>query len=145
MTRAKFIAAIFRFLPHVLTDKYRRLGLRGQHDAVARPRINLDDLRMNLVLRLQDDAGEVSVAAQGIDDDPFNFDVKGVEDEANKLVRQRPLIVFTTHGHGNGTANTRLDVNHEAFLLVADKDGQSVLIGGEYPKNLNPHYVRILV
>ncbi len=98
---------------------------------------------MNLVLSPQDDPGEIGVAAQGIDDDALDLDLKGVEDIADQFVGQRALIMFSPHRHGNGPPNTGFHMNDKALFHITDINSQRVLIGGENAKNLNPHDIRV--
>ena len=79
----QLVGAIFRLFPDVLADKYRCLGLGRKNDAVARSRVDLNEFRVNFVLRPKDDPGEVGVAAQGIDDDALDLDVERVENKPN--------------------------------------------------------------
>src|SRR5260221_8726374 len=139
----QLIGAVFRLLPHILADEDGRFGLGGQDNAVAGPRVDLNDLRVDFVLRLEDDAGEIGVAAQRVDHDPLHLDVEGIEDVSDQFMRQGPLVMLPAHRHGDGTTHTRLDVNDKTFFVVADKNGQRVLIRGKDSKNLHAHDIRV--
>jgi hypothetical protein len=139
----QFFRAIFRFFPNVLADKNWSLGLGGQHDTVAGACINFDHLGMNLVLGLEDDPGEVSITAQGVDHDPLHLDVESIENKTDELVGQWALVMLPTHRHGNGATDTWLNMDDKAFFVVADENGQGVLVCGENAKNLHPHDIRV--
>ena len=79
----QLLGAVFRLFPHILTDKNGGFGLGGQDDAIARARVDFDDLRMNLVLGLKDDSGKVGIAAQRIDHNALDLDIEGVENIAD--------------------------------------------------------------
>jgi hypothetical protein len=134
---------VFGFLPDLLADKDGRLGLGSQNDAVARSRVDLNDLRVDFVLGLEDDPGEIGVAAQIVNDDPFHLDVEGAKNVADKLMGQRTFVMLAPHGHGNGPTDTWLDMDDKALLLVADENGQRVLVRRENAKHLNAYHVRI--
>ena len=55
----------------------------------------------------------------------------------------RTLVMLTLHGHGNGASDTRLDVDDEAFFIVADEYGQRVLVRGKNPKYFHPDDIRV--
>ena len=100
---------------------------------------------MDFVLGLENDPGKIGVAAQRIDHHPLHLDVESVEDIADQFVGQRALVVFPLHGHGNGAAHARLDVDDKALLVVADENGQGVLIRGENAKYLHSHHICVHV
>lgn len=139
----QFVRTIFRLFPDILADENRGLGLRGQDNAVAWPGIDLDELRVDLILRAKDDPGEVGVTAKRIDHDPLDLDVKSVENETDQFVGERPFVVLSAHRHGNRPANARFHMDDKTLLLVPDKYSQGVLISGKYAKNLNPHDIRV--
>ncbi len=139
----ELLGAVVRLIPNVLADEDGRLGLNGEHEAVAGAGVDFDHLGMNLVLRAQNQAREVGVAAERVDDHPLDLDVEGVENIADELVGERPLVLFAAHRHGDGAADAGLDVDDKTFFLVADKDREGVLVGGKYAENFDAHDIRV--
>ena len=58
-------------------------------------------------------------------------------------MRQRALVMFAAHRHGNGAPDAGFDMNDKAFFFIADENGQRVLIRGKNAKDLHPHDIRI--
>jgi hypothetical protein len=56
-------------------------------------------------------------------------------------VRGRSLC--SPHGHGDGAPHAGLDVDDEALFVVADVDGQRVLVRGKDTEDLDLHDIRI--
>src|ERR1700677_1294006 len=139
----QLVRTVFRLFPNILTDENGRLGLRGQHNAVAGTGINLNHLRMDLVLGLQDNPGEVSVAAQRVNDHALHMDIEGRENVTDELVGQGTLVVLPAHGHRQGATHAGLHMDDKALFLVPNENGEGVLIRGEDAKNLHPHHIRI--
>jgi len=139
----EFLGPVVRFLPDILTDVNGGLGLGGEDDAIAGAGIDFDDLGMDLVLGLEDDAGEVGITTEGVDDDALDLDIEGVENVADQLVGERAFVVFALHGHGDGAADAGLDVDDEAFFVVTDKNGQRMLVGGKDSKHLHAYHIRV--
>ena len=51
--------------------------------------------------------------------------------------------MFAAHRHGNGASDTGLDMNDKTFFLVANENGQCVLIRRENAKNFHADNIRI--
>ena len=139
----ELFGAVVGFFPDVLADKDGGFGLDGEDKAVAGSRVDLDDFGVNFVVGLEDDASEVGVAAESVDDHAFDFDVEGVEDVADQFVGKRAFIMLTAHRHGDGTSDNRFDMDDKTFFVVADEDGQGVLIRGKDAKYFHAHDIRV--
>lgn len=139
----QLIRPVIGFFPYILADKNRRLGLGGQDNAIAGTRVNLNDLRVDLVMGLEDDPGKIGIAPQRIDDDTLHLDIKSVEDVTDQFVSERSFVMLTAHRHGDGTTDAGFDMDDKTLFVIADEDGQRVLIRGKYSKNLHAHHIRV--
>ena len=139
----EFFGAVLGFFPDALTDKDGSFGLDGEDEAVAGARIDFDDLGVNFIVRFEDDPGKIGVAAQIVDDDAFDFDVEGVENIADKFMGERAFVVLAAHGHGDGASDDGFDVDNETFFVVANEDGQGVLVGGKDTEDFHPNDIRV--
>jgi len=85
-----------------------------------------DDLVPELVLHVENDAGEKGAVADIVDDDALDGDVEPQEDAADQVVGQGALLLDAVQGHGNRVADAVIDIDHEGLVLIAEKDGAAI-------------------
>src|SRR5258708_38821186 len=120
---SKRFCHVFELIPNVKAYVDRR-GLLSRHrDTIAGPRINLDDLLLfQFVLRTEDKSRKMGAVLQIVDDYPFDLRFEGSQDIREQIMGERSLLLRALLEHRDCQTNALLNVNHETFLLVAEKN-----------------------
>ena len=131
---------VLDFVPDNRAHKNRGLLLGGHRHAIARTRIELDDLLlMELVLGTDDKAAEVGAIFQVIDHCPFHMRAERGQDVGEKIVGERAFLSFSAQKHGDGIPHPLIHVDDKNFGLIAKKNRASG-IGGNERADLNGYY-----
>src|ERR1700730_3900750 len=118
---AQDLSHVFHFFPNFPTYVNGGALLRRHGDAVARSRVDLDDLPlMQFVFSTHDHSSEISTALKIVDHDPLNLRSQGPENMSKKIMSKRTLFMRTPHKHRDRLADALVHINHENFLAVAD-------------------------
>ena len=117
--------------------------MEGDGEAVARTGVDFDDFFVDFVFGAEDEAGEVGVAPQVVDDDFVDGDGEGLEDHADEFVGEGAFVSLSAQGHGDGAADEGVDGDDEDFFGVAEEDGDALLFGGGYSHDLHGHGIEV--
>lgn len=114
----------------------------GDGEAVAGARIHLDNFpgRLQFILLLQDQPGEVSGVFQVSDDNPFDVDAEALKNAVDQIVGEGPFLRRLPQEHPDDGAHLGFDVDDKDFLVIADKQ-RATAGGGKYSANLHGNHV----
>lgn len=139
----QLVGAIFGLFPDIPADKNGSFGLGRENETVAGTSIDLNDLRVDFIVGLEDDPGEIGIAPEIVDHHPLHLDVESSKNKADQLMGEWAFIVLAAHRHGDGPSDGWLDVDDETLFIVANENGQGVLFRGKNPENFHTYHFRI--
>ena len=106
-------------------------------DAIARPRIQFDDLLLlQLVFGPNDRPRVVGCVFQVIDDHTLDFRAKGRHQVRHQIVGKGPFLGDIAHEHGNRAADCLIDIDDEN-LVVVPNENRAPAAGWQYRAHLH--------
>jgi hypothetical protein len=112
-------------------DENWSLLLEGEDDGVAGAGVELEKLAAELVLHVQDDAGEIGAVVDVVDDDALEADFETHQEVADEVVGKGALLLDSVDRHRNGAADAGVHIDDEALVIVAQEHGTTVGRGHE--------------
>jgi hypothetical protein len=146
---AGVLADAFEIFSHVLDLLKQGIGNidgsflgGGQGQAIAGAGVNFDDLAPQLILLLQNQAGEVGRVFQLRDDDPLDGHVQPLENIVDQIVRERAFLDGPLEKHADDRAHAMFDLNDKDLAGIADEDGAA---GVGWQDSTNLHWQNVVL
>src|SRR6202047_1388784 len=119
---AQDILHVVHFVPYFLAHVDGRFLLGGDRDAIAWPRIQLDDFfLLQFVFRPDDGARIIRCVLQIVNNDPLDFGAQSRHQMPDEIVGKRTLLGNLAHEHRDRAANGLIDINNEYLVVVSQK------------------------
>ena len=113
---------VFHALPYVLRHINGAAFLEGDGEAIARARIDLNDLFLSeLILHVDDEPSIKDTVVEIVDHHALNFRSQTLEDASNQVVGLRTFSGHLFQGHGDRRAHSRVYIDDEDFVSVPQK------------------------
>src|SRR5439155_822662 len=101
-------------IPTFLADVNRRFLLGGDSDAIAWPRVQLDDLfLLQFVFRPNNRSRIVGRVFQVVNDHALDFRAERRHQVRHQVVRERALLGDVAHEHGDGAPDRLIDIDNK--------------------------------
>ena len=125
-------------VPERVADEERFFLCADKGEAVGGAGIDFDELAAEFVFLLENEAGEVGVVLEVVDDGALDGDVEAFADAVDEVMGQRTFLGGVAEEHADDGAHVRFDVYNEYLVVVAYEQGAPAVSGKNSP-NLNRH------